>query len=207
MNVRSAVLAVAVLSGVVQVEAGGQISVLGRGESRVFAQGRGGPARSAPLRGPLVSIGNGQITVGGRGGSTVHALGPHVAVTIDGKRAKIEELGVGMIVSLERRDGEGPVVGIKAEGPTIGGEVKAIDADQRTVTLAKRGDGPRGTPEQTFSFAPGVAVTLDGQPASASDLQPGASVALKLTVDKKTVLSITGSRGREEGPKTGDRGP
>ena len=40
MKIRSAVLAVAVLSGMVQVEFGGQTFVLGGGESRVFGEDR-----------------------------------------------------------------------------------------------------------------------------------------------------------------------
>jgi ferric-dicitrate binding protein FerR (iron transport regulator) len=197
MKIRSAVLAVAVLSGIVQVEIRGRTYVLSGGENRVFAGGRDAPAGHASrVAGPLVAVDNAKITLAGRGEPTDYALENNVAVTIDGKAAKLEDLKQGMFVTLEQKAPDGPVVSIKAEGPRVGGTITAVDADKKTLTLA----GGRGH-EQTYSLSAEMAVTQNGQPATMADVKPGLAVVLKLSIDKKTVvaISIGSGHGRGEG--------
>jgi len=106
-----------------------------------------------------------------------------------------------MLVTLERKDGQGPVISINAEGPTIGGLFKSIDEVGKMITISTAGS------EQTYALSGDTVISLNGLPANLSDLQPGTSVALKLSVDKKTVLAMTRARGRGEGPKGSRRNP
>lgn len=193
-NKYSAMLVVAVLSGVVQVEFEGKNYVLGGGESRVFAQeaGRGTPGDKA--HGAIAEISKNKISLRTRGEAVVYDLAPDVIVTIDGRPGKVEELSVGMVAALECKAGQGPVVSITVQGPTIGGEVKSIDAEKQTITIVSSRRGATG--EQTLPIGTGAVVTVDGQPGKLSDLQPGMAVALRLTMDRKTVAAITRSKGK-----------
>lgn len=234
MRMRNALLAVAVLSGVVQVEYNGQTFVLGGGESRVFgdepqapAAGRrdnvvppAGPAAgrgagraagqrgergpSSAVRGIIESVSTGKITLTTRRTSAEYAVSPDATVTIDGKPAKLDDLAAGMLVLLDRKQEGDPVSAIKAEGPTIFGEVKSVDAGAHSITITPP-PGRQPKPDETYAVADDATVILEGRkPAKLSEVNAGLQVSLRLSVDKKLVLQI--NRVQPHEPGTGRRG-
>ena len=76
------------------------------------------------MRGVVQSADKAKITLKSRNGSTDYALADDVAVMIDGKPAKIDDIKTDMLVLLDRKEEGAPVNIVKIEGPTIGGEVK-----------------------------------------------------------------------------------
>jgi hypothetical protein len=195
IKMHNVVLAVAVLSGLVQVKSGSDVYVLGGGESRVFAQELEGKHKPENVRGgSIVSVDATKIVLKNRNGETTYELAADVQVTIDGKPAKIDALAKDMFVVAENKPGEKPIAAIKAEGPTVGGQVKSIDAEKSTITLTT--GGGHGPAEQTLAMAPDVAVSSDNKSVKLGDIQPGTAVAVKLSVDRKTVVAITKNRGR-----------
>jgi hypothetical protein len=73
---------------------------------------------------------------------------------------------------------------------TVAGELEAVDADKKRVTIAtfKRGEGKS---EKTFSVAKDAKILRDGKEAKLGDLKTGSKATLKLTADQKTVVSIS----------------
>jgi hypothetical protein len=208
----STLLIVAVLSGAVQVEYGDQIYALAAGERRVF----GDPAQiqaaeaarriptSAPpgtrrgdvantIRGPINFLDRTKVVLGGgRRGTTEFALQTDVRLSYDGKPAAFEQFTRGMVVSVERKDGQGPVLGMHASGSTIGAKLLAIDAEKQSMTVLTGVGGVNSA--RTYPLIDNVPITLNGQAAKLSDLQPGMSVSLRLSVDFKTVIAVTRAR-------------
>lgn len=223
-KIRSTMLIVAVLSGVVQVEFGDQTYALAAGERRVFTQEQDLPGlatadndKAAPpatvrrtvttsppgtrrgdaaniVRGPISFVDRTKVVLGGRLGSTEFPLRADARLTIDGKPAALEQFNGGMVVSVERQDGQGPVIGMHAAGSTIGASLLSIDEEKQTMTVLTVGGDPGS--KRTYALAGDVSITLNGQAAKLSDLQPGTAVSLKLSVDFKTVIAVTRARRR-----------
>lgn len=193
-------MAVAVLSGLVQVEFAGRTYLLSANENRVFAgvgEGKRGPVE---VRGTITAISPASISVnsGGereRNKEQSYPLANDVNVLIDNRRAKLADLAKGTLVFLQRLEGSDAVVGIRAEGPSVGGDVRAVDA--RSITLAGRRTEAKPLPDQVYPVSPDVQVLVDGKPGKVSDIRPGSRVALKLSVDQKTVVAITSGARRE----------
>src|SRR5207244_634994 len=91
-----------------------------------------------------------------------------------------------------------------AEGPSLQGTVKALDAAKKTLTLVVRpARGDEGPQEQTLSISPDAVVLLDDgkgrrlslQRAKLAEVPTGAVATVKLSVDQNAVMQI-----RAEGP-------
>jgi hypothetical protein len=201
-------LAVAVLEGLVQVDFAGKSYLLSGGENQVFAavgEGRRGPGE---IRGIVTSVGRRQITVntgGDRPREANYTLAPDVNVVIDEKPATVADLAAGMIVRMQRLEGESSVIGIRADGPTIGGDVKSADSQTRRITLVGRRTEEGVSPDATYAVGIDAKVIIDGKPAVLADIRPGAKVALKLSVDQKTVVQVTQGMGGGEGRRRESR--
>ena len=127
-------------------------------------------------------------------------------MTIDGKPAKVEDITAGMVVILDRKAETGPVNAVNVQAPIVGGDVKSVSSDGKTITIATA-SRREASGEQTFALADDVVVRLSGRElAKVADIEPGMQVALRLTVDKKTVLSITRAQPRGEGDNSAPRG-
>jgi hypothetical protein len=110
------------------------------------------------------------------------------------KEGKLADLAEGVAISLTlSADQHKSVLSILAEGPTLRGQVKAVDANKNTLTVAL--GGGRGEPgeEKTFTLAADAEVAVDDgrgrrlsiKEAKLTDLAAGALVTVRLSVDKK----------------------
>lgn len=183
-------LEVAVREGLVEVDQGGRAQLLSAGDSRVFAAPTRPPARETRA---IFTAGDSQtITISRpREGSTTLSLADDARIVIDGKPSRLAELPPGTIVFLEQA--EGRVIAVRADGQSAGGEVRAVDAAARTISLAGRQG--RGTPaDRVYTLAADVQVTVDNNPVSLAEIKPGTRVLLKLAVDRKTVVRIAAGR-------------
>jgi len=140
-----------------------------------------------------------------------YTVAPETEVMIDdgkGKRFSLKEkplaeLPVGAIAQLRLSPDQKTAVAVRAEGPSVSGPVKAVDAGKSTITLVRRA-GRDGTPEEekTYTVAPDARIFIDGKEGKLADVkvdEKGAPVGLRLSPDQKTVGSITagtGVRGR-----------
>jgi hypothetical protein len=118
--------------------------------------------------------------------------------------AKLSELAPGALVLLQLSADQKVVECVLAEGPTVQGLIKSVDAGKGTITLTggvSRGDS--GV-EKTFNVAKDAEIALDDgrgkafsiKEARLADLPPGAVATLKLSADGKQVRAIL-----TEGPR------
>jgi hypothetical protein len=167
------------------------------------------PEGQIEVRGVLESVDAAAktITLGAKGGpGGTYTIAPTTRILLDDgsgersafKEGKLADLSAGLPVIVRMTQDKKTVVGIWAEGPSIHGTVKAVDAGKQTITVinpAKKGEADM---EQTFSvpktakFSFQDSKAIKGQPESRglADLPTGAVVVLKLTPDRKTVVSI-----------------
>lgn len=117
-------------------------------------------------------------------------ISPDASVRIDGRSAKLTDVPPDAIVTLRMFADNKTVGAINAEGPHIGGTVKMVDANARTVTLA----AGKGGEEQTLAVRQDAPITIDGKAGALADVPADAQVGGTLTVDRKSfvMLQVTG---------------
>jgi hypothetical protein len=155
---------------------------------------------------------------GGRGGSdaeerTVELAKDSLVLIDDGKgrrfslkEGKLADIPVGSVVSAKLSadqryapSGNFPFVGtLRAEGPQLGAMLKSIDAMKGTVTVAvqvSRGENPD---ERTLNIAKDARITMEGAAVKLADvkIEENTFVQLRLSLDQKTVQSMTIGTGR-----------
>ncbi len=116
------------------------------------------------------------------------------------KEAKLADVPVGAAVQLRLSFNQTAITSLRAEGPSMGGLIKSVDAAKGTITVAvpvARGEAPE---EKTFPVAKDARIVIDGNEAKLADVKPsddGSFAMLRLTLDQKTVQALTvGGRGR-----------
>jgi hypothetical protein len=190
-------LAVNVNEGLVEVDLAGDVHVLSSGQGQLFNRGAGRFSRE--FRGFLTAIDNQAVFIRrGNGSELVFPLADSLKVMIDRKPARRADLAPGTIVYLEQSEDQLAVGIIRAEGPTNGGVVQAVDPDARTITVVKQRSAPVGRAQRVYTIAPDAQVTIGGTPAPLSEVQAGAKVMLRLSVDRKTVVHVAVS-GKSDG--------
>jgi RNA polymerase sigma factor (sigma-70 family) len=102
-------------------------------------------------------------------------------LSIDGKPGTLAEIPVGSSANIQVCVDQQTARSLAAEGTQINGQVKAVDAAVRTVTVN----------EATYPVAPDAHIAIDHKPGKLEDLPAGANVGLNLKVDQKTVLRIS----------------
>jgi RNA polymerase sigma factor (sigma-70 family) len=163
-----------------------------------------------------VDAGKKQITLTGRAGrgdvgseEKAFDLASEATVLIDDgkgrrfsvKEGKLEDVPAGALVALKLAADQKTATTLLAEGPSVQGPVKAVDADKRTITVVT-GRARDGSPveDKTFSVARDARILIDGKESKLADIKAeenGPPVGLKLSLDQKVVQSITiGGRGR-----------
>jgi hypothetical protein len=172
------------------------------------ADERGGrdPRQADPeLQGTLkkldAKIGTITIISGGRdqGADRNLNLLEAVAVEIDGKPAKLDALAEGMQVVLKVSETTGDVVAIRAEGRTLRGQLREVDADKQRIVVGNERQSP------SYPVTAATRITVEGREVRLADLRPGASVALRLSADGKSLLAIMVGQGEPE--RRGERRP
>jgi ferric-dicitrate binding protein FerR (iron transport regulator)/Cu/Ag efflux protein CusF len=207
MHLKAGFLAVAVFTGMVQVDFLGEPNVLAAGEGKTFAADKEQPkVKGAEFRGSITAIDSKSVTLGaGENAAKTKSfdLAADVKVVIDGQPGKLADLKVGMVVFATLDEGKTTVKGLRAEGGSAGGEVKAIDAKARTITIAGKAKKEGNPPEpQTFGVTPDAKIVIDGKPATLADVKTGAVAALRLSLDGKSAVSVLqGVKGKEGGEK------
>jgi RNA polymerase sigma factor (sigma-70 family) len=120
------------------------------------------------------------------GGEETFAVAKDAKIEIDGKPAKLAALSTGTQVRLNHLSVDRKtVLMISAQGPGVGGMVKAVDAGKSTITIEDR-EG-----EKMFAVARDADIQIDGKPGTLAGLPAGTQVGLSLNLDEKTVRGIT----------------
>jgi hypothetical protein len=127
-------------------------------------------------------------------------LGKQVTVLLDdGRNIKstrfrtgaLADLKEGAHVRAELSKDQKSVVAIWAQGPTVAGIIKAIDAEKRAITLVvgknKNGEAP---PEQTWTLAKDAQIIVDGKDGEFADLATEAVATARLSGDQKGIGMI-----------------
>jgi Cu/Ag efflux protein CusF len=116
------------------------------------------------------------------------------------KEGQLADVPPGAVAQVKLAADQKTATSIRAEGPSVQGSVKAVDADKNTITLilrAGRGDTPAD--EKTFTVARDARIVIDGKEGKLADIKVednGPPVGLKLSLDQKVVQSITVGRQR-----------
>jgi len=173
-----------------------------------------GPAVHGVLQ--AVDAGKGTVTLstppterGGEPEKTTYAVGAHAEILMDDERprrfypmreAKLAELPVGAMTYLKLSPDQKSVVVIRAEGPTVIGNLKAADAQKGVLTIiVGRGRGSDGE-DKTYTVAKDLRVLINGAEGKLADLKVGDNeppIIVKLSVDQKVARTITvGGNGR-----------
>jgi hypothetical protein len=109
------------------------------------------------------------------------------------KDAKLADMPIGFAVMVKMAVDQSFVMMIKAEGPSLFGLLKSVDADKRTITIAI----PKGrddADEKTIPLAKDARVTLEGNDAKLADLKVGENgplIQLRLSLDQKTAQTVS----------------
>ncbi|MFO0797877.1 MAG: sigma-70 family RNA polymerase sigma factor [Gemmataceae bacterium] len=146
------------------------------------------PARPAGARvaGTLgaVDAGAGTITLTRKNeADLIVPLAKDVAVTADGKAAKLGDLKAGASVEVERESDKGPATKIAATGRRVTSLLVGV-GDNKLSLKAKPTD-------VEYTLAAGAKVTRDGKDVKLSELPVGEPVTVQLSVDGTTVLGVS----------------
>jgi small nuclear ribonucleoprotein (snRNP)-like protein len=112
-------------------------------------------------------------------------------VFLYGKEAKLNDLAKGLQVVAKLSRDRKEVGIITAQGPTVQGVVKAVDAANNTVTVLIASKGKAGE-EKTFNVVKEAPVTTVGEKTGRlADLEKERPVILWLSADQTMVVSIS----------------
>lgn len=186
------------------VTEGAPVSLRLSSEQKVIRLYVDGPSIQGILK--SVNATAGTVTVAVTVGKTdppvdkTYSVIPNVRVSIDdgtAKKAKpashsLADLPAGSVVTL-KLSGDQKVAGsIRAEGQTVRGVLKAVDAAKNTLTLAgKEGDNTyEAAKEVQVHFQDAKLSKTPPKGGQLTDLKTGAMVTLRLSLDRKTVVSV-----------------
>lgn len=150
----------------------------------VHAQGPPAPCDCGGSMVKTVDVEKGTITFDDKARAEVAGKTYPVArdanIVIDGKSGTLAGLPAGAFVSLRLRINGQTAGQVFAQGRSVAGVVKAVDAAKATVTVD----------DTTFPIAGDAIIVVRGQKGQLAELPTGASVTLTLHVDQKTVGMI-----------------
>jgi hypothetical protein len=133
-----------------------------------------------------------------KGGENTFRVPRGITLRIDGTPRELAALPTGTRVRLDLRADQKTARGVKVEGPTVSGFVKAVEAEKHAITLSdtvwKPGSGqdlPADGGVNTFAVAGDATIDIDSKPGDLKRLPTGAFVhAVALSVDQKTARGI-----------------
>ena len=109
------------------------------------------------------------------------------------KRGKLADVPTGSAAAVRLSVDQTQVMSIRAEGPSLTGLLKGVDAEKGILIIAipkGRGEEPE---QKTFTVAKDARISLDGNETKLADLKvgdPGTALQLRLALDQKTVQVI-----------------
>jgi len=200
------------------LSAGAQVTLRLSGDKKTVGSIRAqGQVHSGTLK--ALDAAKNTITVGdGKNGDKTFDLAKDVTVSIDGGKGgkvpqqpgKLADLTIGAVVTLKLSLDQKMVVAVIAEGASINGVLKAVDAAKSSITVTT---AVKGEPEveRTFEVAKDARITIDDKPAKGeqvnlADLPVNARVAIKLSADMKTVVAIHAAGADVSGTLKGNAG-
>jgi RNA polymerase sigma factor (sigma-70 family) len=165
------------------------------------------PSGQVEVRGVIESVDAAAktVTLSGKGGAGgTYTIGAEAKIHLDDgsgersafKEGKLADLSAGLPVTLRLIQDKKTVVGVWAEGPTLHGTVKAVDADKKTITVLNPARKGEADMEQTFAVPVTAKLSFPDTPKGQAETRglanvpTGAVVTLKLTPDRKTVVSL-----------------
>lgn len=162
-----------------------------------------GPKKGGPV-GTLAAVDVGKqvitLTLGKKGGGTqekTFEVARDAEVLLDGKGAKLSDLKPGYQVALGLSDDQ-KAVHVRAGGPSLPGEVKAVDAAKGTIVVAVATS--TGAQDKTFSLAKDVKLALPAKKnATLADVEAGTRISLTLSADQREVVAIAAGQGKKGG--------
>ena len=104
--------------------------------------------------------------------------------------SKLTDLPVGAHVALKLSPDQKAVLSVSAQGESITGVVKTVDAARNSLTLSYTRTKGDSAEEKTFDVPKDASVRIDGKESKLSDLPTEAVVTINLSADQKTVGSI-----------------
>lgn len=110
------------------------------------------------------------------------------------REGKLGDIPAESMVVLRLTPDQQKAVIVRAEGPSISGAIKAVDADKHTITVLT-GRNRDGTPaeEKTLPVAKDARIIIDGKESKLADVKAdenGHPAGLKLSLDQKVVHTI-----------------
>jgi len=114
------------------------------------------------------------------------------------KEAKLKDFSEGIVIHLTLSADLKTVESVLAEEPTDRGVVKSVDATKKTVTIVRGGGRDTEGEEKTFTVPAEAEIAVDDgrgrrfsiKEGKLGDLSPGATVSVRLSLDRKQVQSI-----------------
>src|SRR5262245_13165568 len=165
-------------------------------QTEVVAIHAEGPGVEGPLSG---NAGVQSLTVSSKLGDESYSLPaePKVLIVYGGKNTregKLDDLIDGTVVSFKlSADRKGILGPITAKGPSYHGIVKVVDATGGNVTLLIGSKNGEGGEEKTFKLGKETKVLTEalGAEQKLADVKVDQEVALRLSIDQKTIDTIT----------------
>jgi len=113
------------------------------------------------------------------------------------KAHTLADLSANVQVTL-RLSADRKVVGsIRAEGQSVSGTVKSVDAGKSTITVTVSITKGEPGEDRTFNVDPKVSVVIDdgkpkdkSKPDSLGDVPPGSNVTVRLSLDQKSIVAV-----------------
>ncbi|MFM9961378.1 MAG: hypothetical protein ACKV2Q_09140 [Planctomycetaceae bacterium] len=152
-----------------------------------------------------LSLGPGRDGVGG--GERIFEMASDATVLLDDgkgrrlsiKEGKLSDIPVGTAANLRLTANQRFATLLRAEGPSLGALMKAVDSANGTVTVATRVGRGENPEEKTLSVAKDARIVIDGNEGTLADIKVsdnGPFVMLRLSLDQKSVQSIQTGSGR-----------
>ncbi len=119
------------------------------------------------------------------------AVAKDAKISVDGQATKLADVKAGAVALLTLTEDKKSATEVVANGGTIAGTVKSVDATANTITLEGKKIKNGSEPDQTIAVAKDAKVSVDGEAKKLTDVKTGVTATLSLTVDKKTALAVT----------------
>jgi small nuclear ribonucleoprotein (snRNP)-like protein len=133
-----------------------------------------------------------RITIGNKQGEHTLAVAKEAAIFIDGQGSKLADVPAEAFVNIKLSADQKTVLRLWAEGPSVQGILKAVDADKNTITVTvpvRKGESE----DKVFEVAKDakVVTAIYGVPLKLADLKGEKKVVLSLSTNQKAVKRIT----------------
>jgi RNA polymerase sigma factor (sigma-70 family) len=134
----------------------------------------------------------GTVTLRVREVDTTYPLAAGADIWIDGRSATVADLaalGAKPRVKVTLTAAGTQVMGLTAEGETVTGTLRGVNASRKTIALQRSTTDTKASPS-TWPLTPGAVITFDGKPATLAELSEGVAVSVRLSADGKRVRAL-----------------